>query len=89
MQGINRHWHCPAETTPTREYRRSTKHNNAGNCGTKSGPGGKENGPDGEGSRSGPHLGVQVLTGLEHRDRLKNYFEGKSTESITCATPFD
>ena len=49
----------------------------------------RKNGPDGEGSQSGPHPDVQVLTGLIHRDSLNFYFEGRSTVSITCATPFD
>jgi hypothetical protein len=48
-----------------------------------------KNGPGGEGSRPGPHPDVQVLTGLIHRDFLKGYLEGKSTVSITWATPFD
>ena len=42
-----------------------------------------ENGPGGEGSRPGPHLGGQVLTGLAHRDRFKDYFDGSKTVSIT------
>ena len=46
-------------------------------------------GPGGEGSQPGPHPDVQVLTGLIHRDSLSFYLEGKSTVSITCATPFD